>query len=115
MAKVRPGKAYEMFLAERAKLEKAAESAKEARCEAERVEQHAVAALEKLVKFEADPVSWANGDTGERDTGLLHGFKKFSCLRCGSTGVSPDGSCTKCADEAGGSGAKNLVNIYQTV
>lgn len=114
MAKVRPGKAYEMFIAERARLESALESAKLARWEAEKVENSARIALEKLAKFEADPVSWASGDAGERSTGLLHGFVRFSCGKCGASGSSADGRCVNCEESSDGA-ARNLVNIYQSV
>ena len=115
MAKVRPSAAYGKWHAERARLESALVSAKKAYSDAMFAAIAAEQSLERHNRYESDPVAWASGEPLDADRQLLAGFKKFVCLRCGSTGVSPDGSCTKCADEAGGSGAKNLVNIYQTV
>ncbi len=114
MTRIKPGKAYELFLAERAKLEAEVSASKEARWEAERRENVAEKALHALIRYEADPLAWANGDAAKRHTGLLDGFIRFTCEKCGASGSSADGRCVNCEESADGS-ARNLVNIYQSV
>lgn len=111
MAKVKPGRAYELWLAERARLEKALGEAAAELDAARWRELDARRALDALVAFESDPVAWANGETPERSTGIMHGFIRFSCDRCGASGSSKDGKCITCDAEKGYS----KLNIYQTM
>lgn len=111
MARVKPGKAYELWLAERSRLEEALAAARSAYHDAFWREHDATRALEELMAFELDPVAWANGESPERTTGIMHGFIRFSCDRCGASGSSKDGKCIKCDAEK----EYSKLNIYQTM
>lgn len=104
-----------MYVAEAGRLDGALSEAKTAFDAAFWAVENAKNAIEAHNRHSGNPLGWANGEKIEREGGLRHGFISYDCPICETSGTSADGTCIKCADERGDGGAKNLVNIYQTL
>lgn len=113
MARIKPGKAYELWLAERGRLIDALDAASRAYSDAMFAKERAQKEYERHELYREDPTMWANGERIAADGQLLAGFKAYSCAVCGASGYSADGSCGRCAEDS--APRTTMLNIYQTM